>query len=308
MTKLTYKSAADLIADFKAGAKFEVRGLSTGTKSVTDITAHNYGFGGFAVKHSTYESMDCFRVDGTHPGDSRVFLVKIADAPVTIGKGGVFPLPFKTSQEIVEAFTRGAKFVIELDGKQSRVTSLTKQGEDFNVFNGGTSPFSLFRANGTHPFDYKLIMTAAPSPALAEQLKTKLTAPIEDSVIAPEPFLKRVLAGEHFHVPATREVLHSVEFKTGALFVSLIDEQGNQRTSDNYNHEGKHKWVAGRSLVAGPLPKKPEPERKQVNVDIYRHAFNGSLFVIREGEVVPNIRGISNATKVGSTVIAEPQK
>lgn len=311
MTKLTYKSAADLIADFKAGAKFEVM---DGAKRKPVAKIEGDGGRYFRVFTSEHDHYGCFRPDGSNEMGHQWNLVKIADAPATIGKGGVFPLPFKTVQEIAEAFTRGAKFVVEEGGSQRKVTSLVKRSAvTIQVYTEGGRDLIAFRANGDHPLGFKLIMTAAPSPTLADQLKARMGASVVESAKAglkalEETFLKRVLAGEHFHVPATREVFHSVDFRAGRLDMWLVDEQGDMRRSENYNHEGKHKWVAGRSLVAGPLPKKPAPERKQVNVDIYRHAFNGSLFVIREGEVVPNIRGISNATKVGSTVIAEPQK
>ncbi|MDR5811986.1 hypothetical protein QCE62_00090 [Caballeronia sp. LZ033] len=305
MTKLTYKSAADLIADFKAGAKFEVIDYGV-QRPVTSIEADAIPgrFIVYTILGAASGTYFGFNLDGTSRMGSMFKLVKIADAPATIGKDGVFPLPFKTSQEIVEAFTRGAKFVVEHDGAQEKVTSLLKLGADnIRVF-VPSRDFLSFRPNGSHLLGFKLIMTAAPSPSLAEQLKAKLMAPTAPAT--PKPFLQRVLNKESFHVPATREVLHSVDFLPGRIELWLVNEKGDMRCSTNYNHEGKHKWVAGRSLVPGALPPKPEPERKQVSVDIYRHASNGSLFVIREGEVIPSIRGYNNATKVGSTVIAEP--
>ncbi|KWH50748.1 hypothetical protein [Burkholderia cepacia] len=120
-----------------------------------------------------------------------------------------------------------------------------------------------------------------------------------------KPFLERFIAGAEFHTPHTREVVVGVAFVRGhnRLDVTLRDESGKERVTPRYNVDGTHKFRPERNLVEGRLP----PKMVERKVAIYRHAFNGSLFVIREGEVLPSIRGISNATKVGETTITEKE-
>ncbi|MNY74228.1 hypothetical protein D3C86_2132070 [compost metagenome] len=79
------------------------------------------------------------------------------------------------------------------------------------------------------------------------------------------------------------------------------------RCSTNYKMDGSHKHVSARSLIVKPeAVKAPAPRTgKTVRVAIFKHAYNGTIFVLREGEVLPNVRGVRNATLVGEATIVE---
>jgi hypothetical protein len=82
---------------------------------------------------------------------------------------------------------------------------------------------------------------------------------VEPAAVPEKPLLQRLLQGETFHVPATRETLVDFKFSKGSLQVTLQPVDGtilDRRVSENYDHNGKHKWVPARSLVAGPVPPK----------------------------------------------------
>lgn len=152
MTKLNYSSIAALIADFKAGAKFEITGIDAATPG--PVLSMKEDKRGVRVFVATSEFGTVFALDGSHATSSNVYLSKVAAAP----------------------------------------------------------------------------------------------------------FLKRFVLGESAYCPATREVVESVEFTNGAILVTLTNEDGVSRTSTNYDHEGKHHWVPGRSLVLGELPAPPAPQ------------------------------------------------
>ncbi|VBI24306.1 hypothetical protein [Burkholderia pseudomallei] len=140
--------------------------------------------------------------------------------------------------------------------------------------------------------------------ASAAYIYVASNGPVTNPVPA-KAFLERFIAGTEFHTPHTREVVVGVTFVRGhnRMDVTLRDETGKTRVTPRYNTDGTHKFRPERNLVEGKLP----PKMVERKVSIYRHAYNGSLFVIREGEVLPSIRGISNATKVGETTITEKQ-
>jgi hypothetical protein len=141
---------------------------------------------------------------------------------------------------------------------------------------------------------------------LDAQGTTRVSYNVPETPKAEAPLLKRFVLGEDFHCPKTGENLHTVVFTKGVLRVYLVDAAtGKLRFSTNYKHDGVHKFHADRSLVPGKYVKTVAPAPKTIKATIYKHAYNGSLFVIREGEVLPEIRGINNAKVVGTTEIAE---
>ncbi|SEJ84764.1 hypothetical protein [Achromobacter sp. NFACC18-2] len=73
----------------------------------------------------------------------------------------------------------------------------------------------------------------------------------------PQPFLKQFVNGTPAYNPKTRETVKSIDFVSGAIKVTLVSEDGIERVSTRYDHEGRHRWVAERSLVLGDLPPKP---------------------------------------------------
>ncbi|WP_197341593.1 hypothetical protein [Ralstonia solanacearum] len=201
-------------------------------------------------------------------------------------------LNYSSCADLIAALKEGVKFEVHYMDEQPLTT--TKAVETVKMFATGpfggirvvteSSYWTGFRLSGEHvKRSWRLVVA-------------------QDSAKAPEPLLKRFLGGQAFYVPKTGEVLHEVTFKKDELIVTLKDPQtGTLRATPRYNHEGKHKYRPERSLVAGTPPK----PKKAVKVAIYRHAYNNSLFVIREGEVIPNIRGINNAAQVGETTIHE---
>ncbi|MEF2249331.1 hypothetical protein RSP795_10345 [Ralstonia solanacearum] len=218
-------------------------------------------------------------------------------------------LDFHSHAALIAAFNSGVKFEVHYMGHQPPTT--TKPIEAVKMIachRGGlrvmteSSVWLGFRLSGEHTKrTWRLVASQGKAQALAKAQGVDPFAPL-NSVKAPEPLLKRFLGGQAFYVPKTGEVLHEVTFKKDELIVTLKDPQtGTLRATPRYNHEGKHKYRPERSLVAGTPPK----PKKAVKVAIYRHAYNNSLFVIREGEVIPNIRGINNAAQVGETTIHE---
>lgn len=232
-------------------------------------------------------------------------------------------LNYTSAVELVTAFNSGVKFEIHYMGAQPVTTTKSIEAVKLIVRGGGarglhvlteSSVWKGFLPSGHHcrnPWRLVVAQGSAQSPRKGPDITKEFRAYALGDVRAvealmkpatPEPLLKRFLGGETFHVPKTGEVLHEVSFKKDELIVTLKDPKtGALRSTPRYNHEGKHKYRPERSLVAGTPPKPKKP----VNIKVYKHAYNGSLFVIREGEVIPNIRGISNASLVGETTINE---
>lgn len=221
-------------------------------------------------------------------------------------------LNYSSAADLIAAFNSGVKFEVHYMGVSALTTQ--KSIEAVKLISGGgpngmriltdSAVWHGFTPSGQHiAKPWRLVV----SQGSAESVRKVATPPMGKLMYPslqpqPEPLLKRFLGGETFHVPKTGEVLHEVTFRKDELLVTLKDPKtGALRSTPRYNHEGKHKYVADRSLVAG-VPPKP---KKTVNIKVYKHAYNGSLFVIREGEVIPNIRGINNATLVGETTVQE---
>jgi hypothetical protein len=241
-------------------------------------------------------------------------------------------LPYSSVTQIVAAFNQGAKFkVITATGHEYPVSAIKPSPSytGFRVAAGGKD-YSMFNPDGTHRTNEKLKLVAVDAAdryarvfvteeeAQAMQAAKSSHAPAYRSPFAadprpvtskgvleprkPAPFLQRYFAGVTFHNPKTREIVHNVDVSGTQMVVTLRNpETGALRTTPRYNLNGTHKFQADRNLVEGNPPKAP----KKVRVKVYKNAINGHLFVIREGEVLPNIRGISNATVVGSTTITE---
>ncbi|KWN75058.1 hypothetical protein WM23_26920 [Burkholderia ubonensis] len=222
--------------------------------------------------------------------------MKVADVPE------IYPLPFASPQEVQDAFDAGTQFLVKRITGEKQVQRITASRTALNVFvKGDTGPYACFRSDGSNP--------ALPGAKLVVrgEIKrpVKLAAPAPAPVAPAKAFLEQFVAGSEFHTPHTRETVVDVKFVRGQnrMDVTLRDEAGKERVTPRYNLDGTHKFRPERNLVAGKLP----PKLVERKVTIYRHAYNGSLFVIREGEVIPSIRGISNATKVGETTIHEMQ-
>lgn len=186
-------------------------------------------------------------------------------------------LNYDNAAALINAFKQGAKFkLIYSTGEPETVTAIEAAPVDISrnrhgliVRGSGSGAWHNFRPDGSNVAGIRL----ARDESLGYE-RTSVT--VGDSVFgwtpakkaatmavpaqaAPEPFLKRILAGEVFHCPATRETLVDVKFSKGSLQVTLQPAEGtilDRRVSENYDHEGKHKWVPARSLVAGPVPPK----------------------------------------------------
>lgn len=306
MNKLNYANAAALIADYQAGAKFEVN-YSGRVRPVTDIVPGSY-IQDTARVYMEQGSLIEFYANGTHRDYPSWTLVKTADAPKAAEPSLIYPLPFKTFDELVEAFEAGTEFVVERGSKYVRgvtykVTSLTRARAGVRVVCADYSAggWGGFDESGNH---YAGVSTLK---VRGEIKRHPLVEKVQAAAVSAEaPLLKRFVLGEDFHCPKTGENLHSVVFVKGVLRVYMVDAAtGKLCYSTNYKHDGVHKFHADRSLVPGKYVKPVAPAPKTIKATIYKHAYNGSLFVIREGEVLPEIRGINNAKVVGTTEIAE---
>jgi len=92
MSKLNYSSIAALIADFKAGAKFEIAGPRPVTPG--PVLSMRPDPDGVRVFTATSDYGSVFAVDGSHAVGDHVYLSKVGDAPkVTLTPTGrlVFP-------------------------------------------------------------------------------------------------------------------------------------------------------------------------------------------------------------------------
>jgi hypothetical protein len=312
---LPYKTNGELIAAFNAGVKFAVKLDGAVLSKVVSIVADAGTLHGIRVRRDggSENGFSRFKMDGTNTGDLGHTLVRIIDS--AHAPQNALDLPFKHFDEMVEAFNAGTKFAVRHGDEVGAVTAMSRTGAALTVRAVGFGVWCEFNLDGTHDYwskqqgvNHTRLVLAGP--VIRKDTQAKLQeklANVTSNSVVPEPFLKRVLDGVNFYVPATREVLHSIQYAKGRLETYLRDEKGVLRLSTNYKHDGTHKWVAARSLVAGALPPLPPapPKKRKVNVTIYKHAYNGTLFVIREGEVIPNIRGISNATAVGTSTIEE---
>ncbi|WPH18207.1 hypothetical protein [Variovorax paradoxus] len=178
-------------------------------------------------------------------------------------------LNYDNAAALINAFNQGAKFkLVQTNGTARPVTSITAGGSHGIVIKTSTSGdnWAFFRPNGTNSINSARLIR---DESLGFE-RTSVT--VGDSIFGwvppakapttpaspstPEPLLQRLLKGETFHCPKTRETLDSFLFSKGELVVALKGEDGKLRTSTNYTHDGKHKWHGPRTLVAGPVPPK----------------------------------------------------
>ncbi|MDM0006472.1 hypothetical protein QTI51_09465 [Variovorax sp. J22G73] len=186
-------------------------------------------------------------------------------------------LTYTNDMQLIDAFKNGAKFVVR------EVPSPVSAPRDFTVTaieegpggqltvrymrSTGPTQTKAFRPDGTH----KLVSHRT----LVQLTAGKTTAPSTNT-----PFLKAFVNGEPAYNPATREVVESVAFKNGAIVVTFVGG----RTSDRYDHEGRHRWQPKRSLVLGPLP----PVKVKKTLRIYHDKFYGGYLTLDENQVLPN--------------------
>lgn len=194
-------------------------------------------------------------------------------------------LNYDNAAALINAFKQGAKFKIQRrDGSTEPVTKIEESPADrsrdhhgLRVTGARTGSWLSFQPDGVN--------TAVPLRLIRDEslgLIERTSVTVGDSIFgwvpparrvvpvpapaAEKPLLQRLLSGETFHNPKTRETLDSFLFSKGELVVALKGEDGKLRTSQNYDHSGKHKWRPERSLVAGPVPPKAKPD---VAVDVY---------------------------------------
>lgn len=205
-------------------------------------------------------------------------------------------LPYSSKTSLIAAFRSGQKFeMVNSAGSRFPVKAVrpTVGKNLISVLTELNAVYHSISLDGS---------TVIPGLRL-EHAMTKSVAAPSAPVVARPSLIERFIVGTEFYSAHTREVVVAVAYKRGhnLMEVTLRDEAGKERTTPRYNKDGTHKHRAERSLIAGKLP----PKKREVKVTIYKHAFNGSLFVIREGEVLPDIRGINNASVVGQSTITE---
>jgi hypothetical protein len=206
-------------------------------------------------------------------------------------------LNYDSAAALINAFRQGAKFkIIDTDGRANEVIDISARPlSPYSPNNFGlyvkterTGTWVSFRPDGTNSVisdrlirDESLGFVERTSVTVGDSVfgwtpgKAAAAMAAPTAAPAPVPFLKRVLAGEAFHCPATRETLVSVEFRKGTLTFLLQPEGATileRRESTNYDHEGKHKWQANRSLVAGPVPPKAPVVKTYTEDDLFNDA------------------------------------
>ena len=156
-------------------------------------------------------------------------------------------LNYDNADALLNAFEQGVKFKITGSQYAGAVSDMIDKGNQ-RVLAVGPVGQLVFRLDGSHAFGtaHRLVRDES-------ELKTSLPAHLAPATPV-EPLLKLLLNGETFHCPKTRETLVSFEFSKGNLVVCLQAKGSAPRFSYFYDHEGKHKWHAEKSLVAGPVP------------------------------------------------------
>ncbi|AIO70443.1 hypothetical protein [Burkholderia oklahomensis] len=300
MTKLTYTTKTALIAAYRSGVKFEIVNSNGDRFPVTSMRSE-VGLSTVAVTTERGSAYYGVQPDGTFES-IHMQTVRLQHAASAVAE--IYPLPFKTLQEVKEAFDAGTQFVVKHGEKrEGRVVLIAPHASWSRVVVEGAlgSGYHCFRPNGENAAlaDAKLVVRGE----IKRSVKPAVLAAVP--AVPAKTFLEQFIGGSEFHTPHTRETVVDVKFVRGhnRMDVTLRDEAGKERVTPRYNLDGTHKFRPERNLVAGKLP----PKMVERKVTIYRHAYNGTLFVIREGEVIPSIRGISNATKVGETTITEQQ-
>ncbi|AMR79425.1 hypothetical protein [Cupriavidus nantongensis] len=340
---LNYKTIADLIAAFQSGVKFKADTPNHKGVDVTGISLNPTRRGRFLVTTGGSTHWHQFRLDGSHElgGQYRLYQVEApAKAPVETA----FPFS-SADALVAAFNAGVKFEVVNADGKVSPVTKIEKNGlgrAGFYVEAKGDGPWSQFDLRGNNAWmgdtlRVKVELTAdwsgpglqvfnaagvkvmaigptAPNPLRVTESGSVTSAP------APAPTPKRAVdfpnwldelaKGTKFYCPATNEDVTGINVSAKGLQVMLTKvgvTGATPRHSTNYRLNGSHKHVSARSLVVKPEPVAAPAPRvgKSSRAAILKNRLNGQLFVVREGEVLPPIRGVRDAALVGETTIVE---
>lgn len=173
-------------------------------------------------------------------------------------------LNYDNATALINAFKQGAKFKLTHLRRAAERVSRIEAGGEHGLFVWGetTGRWGAFRPDGTHAGVPGFTMIRDESLGFE---RTSVTVgdsvfgwvpPPKATPVPEKPLLQRLLQGEVFHNPKTRETVESFTFSKNTLVVTLKGEDGSLRNSERYDHNGKHKWRPERSLVAGPVPPK----------------------------------------------------
>lgn len=173
-------------------------------------------------------------------------------------------LNYDNATALINAFKQGAKFKLTHPRRAAEPVTRIEAGGRYGlaVFGEDTGRWDAFRPDGTHLLHGELRVIRDESLGFE---RTSVTVgdsvfgwvpPPKAAPVPAKPLLQRLLQGEVFHNPKTRETVESFTFSKNTLVVTLKGEDGSLRTSERYDHNGKHKWRPERSLVAGPVPPK----------------------------------------------------
>lgn len=180
-------------------------------------------------------------------------------------------LNYDNATALINAFKQGAKF---------KITGCSFGGPVIDMKpHGGGVCVTTAKGNTMYNPDGSRFYPRYPGQLIRDEVlgfeRTSVTVgdsvfgwvpPAKAAPVPEKPLLQRLLQGEVFHNPKTRETVESFTFSKNTLVVTLKGEDGSLRTSERYDHNGKHKWRPERSLVAGPVPPKAKPD---VKVHVY---------------------------------------
>lgn len=337
---LNYKTIADLIAAFQSGVQFKADTPDRTGLDVVGISLAPNRRGRFQVTTrnplggtSTWIQ---YRLNGSHElgAQWRLYQVEVPcqTAPVETS------FPFASVDALIAAFNAGVKFEVTgaaFPNPTRAVTKIEKTGLDFRVTDeaGPQSTWGCFDIAGRNSSSSAVLRVKQ------EAKVPSVPAPVEDAPVdtsanplrvsesgsvtsapAPAPAPKRAVdfpnwldelaKGTKFYCPATNEDVTGITVSAKGLQVMLAKvgvTGATPRHSTNYRMNGSHKHVYARSLVVKPEPVAAPAPRvgKSSRAAIFKNRLNGQLFVVREGEVLPPIRGVRDAALVGETTIVE---
>lgn len=275
-TKLPYTTAGELLAAFRNGVKFKLEGTSGLYKDGPVAAMHNERE--FVSVNGNY-----YRPDGSHRWNEacKGRLAFAVPAPVAEPQA----LKTKSFGEILSQFAAGTKFVVMQPNStfQAEVVGIREMRGGISVSfkdpNGVARSTALFKPDGSHGQRRYALKTLGP--VVNGQAPAARPLPTPAPTL---PFLKRFVNGEPAYNPATREVVIGVSFVSGAIEVLLKGEDGKERVSTRYDHEGRHRWVPGRSLVLGKLP--PKLVKKQLRV--FADPRHGGYVTLDQFQSVPH--------------------
>jgi hypothetical protein len=166
MNKLNYSNAAALVADFKAGAKFEVHrnGIA---KRVVGIESYPGSAHGFQVRiEGSAGAWTAFRLDGSHTSGRQI--VKVADAPAKAAATEPFDMKtfVSTGREAFVPAT-GEKLVSFLFAANSLEVVL----EDAK---GNHRVSTNYRHDGTHKWQPKRSLVFKPLPPKTRKMRLEI--------------------------------------------------------------------------------------------------------------------------------------